>query len=63
MNAVKTFVLSSAVLVVIVLTLIFGVFMFILGEFLVLIISETDSALVLISKIISTAGALVVVTV
>ena len=54
MNAVKTFVLSSAVLVVIVLTLIFGVFMFILGEFLVLIISETDSALVLISKIIFT---------
>ena len=54
MNAVKTFVLSSAVLVVIVLTLIFGVFTFILGEFLALVISETESALVLIFRMIFT---------
>ena len=52
MNAVKTFVLSSAVLVVIVLTLIFGVFTFILGEFQVLIFSEAESALVQIFRMI-----------
>ena len=51
---VKTFVLSSAVLVLVVLTPICCVFTFILGEFQVLIFSEAESTIVLIFRKIYT---------
>ena len=51
---VKTFVLSSAVQVLVVLTPICGVFTFILGEFQVLIFSEAESTIVPIFRRINT---------